>query len=171
MTHGGKLKVAVKIPPSTTPLQCVSPVSRAFPLVAFEDIACDMFEPYVRTTWLVHWFCCASTPQRKRQQELAHTLQFTALEFNSVHKLSTCREPQCKMCVTGILHAYAFPKTLRTPAFDHGKLLLLIRLLRFSLHMCLCILVRGWKCVWTTVWIPVLQNLPRIFGVLEPDVL
>jgi len=35
---------------TTQRLQCVSPVSRAFSLVAFEDIICDMFEPRVRTT-------------------------------------------------------------------------------------------------------------------------
>jgi len=43
-------KVAVKIPPLKIPLQCLSPVSRASP---FEDIACDMFEPRVRTICLL----------------------------------------------------------------------------------------------------------------------
>jgi len=26
-----------------------------------------------------------------------------------------------------------------------------IRLLRFSLRVCLCLLIRGWNCSWTTV--------------------
>ena len=51
------LSASVKVAAKQLPWQhysgpeCVSPVSRAFPLVAFEDIACDMFEPRVRTTY------------------------------------------------------------------------------------------------------------------------
>jgi len=62
------------------------------------------------------------TPQRKRQQERAHTLRVTALEFSAVLKLkSACRERHCKTCLTGSLHAHAFPKMLRIPALDHSK--------------------------------------------------
>ena len=49
-TLSASVKVAVKTPPLITPLQSVSPVSRAFSLVAFEDITCDIFEPRVRTS-------------------------------------------------------------------------------------------------------------------------
>jgi len=117
---------------------------------------------------LVHWCCCVCTPQRRRQ----HTLQVTALEFSSVHKLRTfwnvrklsaCRERHCKMCLTVSLHARAFPKMLQIPTLNHSKPLRRIRMLRFSLRVCLCLLIRGWKCLWTTLWIPRLQNLPRIF--------
>ena len=38
-----------------------------------------------------------------------------------------------------------------------------IRLLRFSLRVCLCRLIRGWNCSWTTVWIPRLQNFAAYF--------
>jgi len=121
---------------------------------------------------LVHWCFCVCMPQRKRQQKRAHTLQVAALEFSSVRKLrtfwtvrklSTCRERHCKICLTGSLHAHGNPKMLRIPALDHSKPLQRIPLLRFSLCVCLCLLIRGWKCSWTTVWIPRLQNFPRSF--------
>jgi len=48
-------KVAVKTPPLTTRLQCVSPVS-SLPLVPFEDTACDMFEPRVMGSLHAHAF-------------------------------------------------------------------------------------------------------------------
>jgi len=68
--------------------------------------------------WFIGVVVC--TRQRKRQQELAHTLQVTSLEFNSFRELrSVCLERHCKMCLTSSLHAHAFPKMLQIPALDH----------------------------------------------------
>ena len=49
-------KVAVQTAPLTSRLQCVSPVSRALPLVPFEDTACDIFEPHVTGSLHAHVF-------------------------------------------------------------------------------------------------------------------
>jgi len=107
---------------------------------------------------VVHWCCCVCTPQRKRQQERAHTLQVTALEFSSVRKLrpfwtvrklSACRERHCKMCLTGSLHTHVFPKMLRISALDHKQTSAADSSAPFLLSVCLFLLIRGWKCSWT----------------------
>jgi len=105
-------------------------------------------------------------------------LQVTALEFSSVRmprtfwtvrKLSACRERHCKMCLTGSLHAHAFPKMLRIPALNHSNLCGGF----FSSvppSVCACVSwfdvgnVRG-----TTVWIPRLKNFAAIFLVLNQN--
>jgi len=92
LTLSASVKVAVKTSPSTIPLQCVSPVSRAFSLVAFEDITCDIIEPRVRTTWLFRISTLVLLRVHASTQAAAGTcthLQVTALEFCSVRKLRT----------------------------------------------------------------------------------
>jgi len=52
----------------------------------------------------------------QRQQERAHTLQVTALEFSLVRKLrSACRERYCNMCLTGSLTCASISKDASDP--------------------------------------------------------
>jgi len=100
---------------------------------------------------LVHRCCCVCTPQRKRQQERAHTLQVTALEFSSVRKRT----------VWTVRKLIAYLER-------HCKFASQAACMHTGFQRCFESLIRGWKCSWITVWITRLQDFAAIFFVLEP---
>jgi len=152
-------------------------VSRAFSLVAFEDITCDMFEPRVRTSWLLRIITLVLLRVHDWTQAAAGTC--THLASHSVGVLLSPQaqdflsrpQAQCTDLRAACMHT-CFQRCFQF----QPSIIEAYSSVPFLLGMCFCLLiqgevgnVRGFFFL-QTVWIPRLQKFAANFLVLEPKI-